>query len=83
MWLKKCLNPRDPHPYLFALTVKGLQVLDEKRITEIIQNVFCNKDIKDSYQKLLRDTVANDDITLRSLNLLESVDIFVSNQINV
>jgi len=77
MWLKQQLNPKDPHPYTFALTIKGLQVLDEKRTTEIIQNIFCNKDTLDKYQKLFRNTTSNDDITLRSLNLLESVDKFV------
>jgi hypothetical protein len=83
IYLTKNINLKPPHPYLFALTIKGLQILDEKRTTEIIQNIFCNEDIIDRYQKIFSDTMSKDNITLRSLNLLKSVDTFVCDQITV
>jgi len=80
LWLEENLNRNSP--YRFVLTIKGLQVLDERIATEIIKNVFCKDDNINSYNKIIRGAKANT-FDLCSLNILESVDTFVYNQINV
>jgi hypothetical protein len=75
MWLTEHLN--EGHPYTFALTVKGLQVLDEGRTVEIVQNSLCNESIMDKYLKLFRETRAQA-VTPRSLTVLEDVIRFIN-----
>lgn len=67
-WLAELLN--DKHPYSFALTVKGLQVLDKRRATEIVRNAIRQESAVDECFELLHEAIEQC-VTPRSRAVLE------------